>query len=235
MPDLASAALRRFFFLGFALGHGLAHLGHLAPDALELGQDGIDGLAILLEMAPALIGRVIELLGPVGLDPGIAQLFQICQRRIDHPRAGHVIAARALLQPLDQLIAMAGLLGQEMEQQELQIRGAQLAAPAEALVVEARAAREAPAGEAAAGGPEAPAAAVAAHPKVPLDIPLLLAAAPVAAVGVGTVVVVTMMHITLRLCVVRCILRYVLRQFKHFLWMRSGSARASPCMEGIRR
>ena len=106
---------------------------------------------------------------------------------------------------------MAGLLGQKMEQQELQIRGAQLAAPAEALVVEARAAREAPAGEAAAGGPEAPAAAVAAHPEIPFDIPLFLAAAPVLAVGMGAVVVVTMMHIILRLCVVRCILRYVLR------------------------
>src|SRR6185369_10250177 len=161
MPDLTSAAaFGRFLLLGFSLGHGLAHLGHLASDALELDEDGIDGLAVLLEMAPALISRVIELLGPLRLDPGIAQLFQIGQRRIDHPRAGHVIAARAFLQPLDQLIAMAGLLGQEMEQQELQIRGAQLAAPAEALIVEAWTAREAPAGETAARGSEAAASAV---------------------------------------------------------------------------
>jgi hypothetical protein len=89
-----------------------------------------------------------------------------------------------------------------MEQQELQISGAQLAAPAEALVVEARATRKTPAGETAAGGPEAAAAAVAAHQEPAFDIRLLVPAAPVPAAGVGAVVAMTVMHVTLRLCVV---------------------------------
>src|SRR5262249_38288426 len=148
-----------------ALGIGLAHAGHLAPDALELLEDRLDMSLVLREMTPAFLGRVIELLGAFGLDPGIAQLLEICQGRIDHAGARHVVAAGALLQGLDQLVAMARLLGEELEQQQLQPLGPELAAAPEIVIVEARTAPEAPVPEAASTA----AAAMAAHPEITFD------------------------------------------------------------------
>src|SRR6516162_9228559 len=74
-PDFAPALLLRLLVLGI----GLAPAGHLAPDALELLEDHLDMGTVLREMMPALLGRMVELLRPLGLDPGIAQLLEIGQ------------------------------------------------------------------------------------------------------------------------------------------------------------
>ncbi len=105
-------------------------------------------------MGAALVGNAVQLLGAVRLHRGVADLLQISEGGVDHAGAGRVEAAGTLFQRLDDLVAVAGFLRQQGQDQQLQLAGAELAPGAEALAAEAFAAHEA-AAEAAVSAAEA--------------------------------------------------------------------------------
>src|SRR5262249_15468971 len=94
------------------------------------------------------------------LDRGEADLFEIGEGGIDDTRARAVIAAGAALELLDELIAVARVLLEEMQQQKLQVAGADLAAHPETVAATAAMA-PVPAKEAAAMAMSTPATAAA--------------------------------------------------------------------------
>src|SRR5207248_1905353 len=70
----------------------------------------------------------------------VAELFEISQRRIHHARAGRVETAGALLERLDDFVAVGRLIGKQREDQQLQIFAAELPAGAKAVPAELAAA-----------------------------------------------------------------------------------------------
>src|SRR5262249_38199921 len=110
----------------------LAQALPLQARALDLRDRGVDGLAVLGEMRLPLGGQPVELARPLGLDRGIAGLFEIGERGINDARARHVEAVREVVERLDDLVAVTRLLLQERQYHQLQVLGGQLASAAEA-------------------------------------------------------------------------------------------------------
>src|SRR5690606_19236202 len=81
----------------------------------------LDGLAVVGEVAPSVIGDGIELLVAVRLRGDVARLFKPGQRRIDDSRAGRIEALRLLIDGLDDVVAVTGLLLDEVERDEAQV------------------------------------------------------------------------------------------------------------------
>src|SRR5215218_435921 len=125
-------------------------------------------------MGAALAGRLIDLLGVLGL--GLcnqAHVFEHGQRRVDDAGARRIFAAGHFLDRLDQLIAVARLVGDQLEQHQAQLAAlehplavaAAMAAPAAGALAEIE--REATRSEAeaasAASGPAGPAIMFKSH------------------------------------------------------------------------
>src|ERR1700722_10861917 len=87
----------------------------------EAGEDGVDLGFVVGENFLALRGETIEL-APLwvlaGL--GVAHLFEHGQRRIDDSGTWRIIAPDPLAELLDDLVAVAGLLGDERENHQPQ-------------------------------------------------------------------------------------------------------------------
>src|SRR5205814_9280121 len=99
-------------------------------------EDGVDDGTIGRQEGSTVLGDGIKLLGAArGLEAHIAELFQEGQRRIDDARARAVHAAELVLDGLDQLVAVAGLLGNQLEQHVAQIAVVENAAAAAAVAV----------------------------------------------------------------------------------------------------
>ncbi|CCV08667.1 hypothetical protein MESS2_780014 [Mesorhizobium metallidurans STM 2683] len=99
----------------------VARLGHLAAETLEVVEHVVDHLAVFVEMRLPGIGDREHLLVAFRRRDGIAGLFQEGQRRIDHAWTWAVDAAGALLQRLDDVIAVARRLGQQRQRNQLEI------------------------------------------------------------------------------------------------------------------
>src|SRR5665213_3460573 len=92
------------------------HLGHA-------GEEGLDRLGLFGQQGLALGRDGIELLSAVALGPdlGVAHVLQEGERRIDDPRAWRIGAADGLLDRLDQFVAVTGLVGDQLEQNQAKI------------------------------------------------------------------------------------------------------------------
>src|ERR1700677_462293 len=99
---------------------------------LELAEHGVDDAAILFQVLPAGVGDLIKLLGAVGFECGVSDLFEIRHSRVDHARTRSVKAARAFLEVLDQFVAVAWFLLQQGEDDEMQVCCGKFAAGAKA-------------------------------------------------------------------------------------------------------
>ena len=130
-------------------GHRLAHLLHARADPGQLLEQGVDGGALIFQVRKARDRDAVELLRALRLDAGVADLFQVGERGVDHAGAWRVVAVRARLDRLDELVAVAGALGEQGQKQQLQVRGAELAATLQAVQagLERFAAEAAPAAE----------------------------------------------------------------------------------------
>src|SRR5277367_53208 len=104
--------------------HALAH-------PLELPEQGLRPVPMLLEMLFARLGDVMELAVALRLDRGMPDLFQVGEGGVDHARTRYVEPLGALVHGLDDFVAMARLLGEQPEDEELQIDGGQFSAHAE--------------------------------------------------------------------------------------------------------
>src|ERR1700687_4613760 len=121
-------------------GECLANAVHLAADLRELRQHRVDKSAVLVELGQSGVGDAIELLAAFGFDRGVADLFKIRQRRIDHARARCVETFRGVLKSLDDLVPMRWALLKQSQDDQLHRAGTQLApsenpAPAESCTV----------------------------------------------------------------------------------------------------
>src|SRR5207249_3446462 len=91
-------------------------------DVVHAPEDGVDRGLMFFEGRLALGGDTMQLLAAhLRFDGHIAQFFQQRQGRVDHSRAGAVSAADLLLDGLDNLVAMARLFGDELQDHELQV------------------------------------------------------------------------------------------------------------------
>jgi len=125
--------------LGVDIGHAaerLAHRLHPRPDPSQQLQDRVGLLAMQPQMRLPGLGDRVELAIAFGGRGGEAGLVEIGERRIHHARTRCVEAAGALLQLADQFVAMRRTRIEQREQQQLQLRAAELAA-AEPLAAEA--------------------------------------------------------------------------------------------------
>src|SRR5690554_4391279 len=79
-------------------------------------------------MSPPGIGDGVELLVAIGMGGRITSLLEIGQRGIDHARAGRIEARRFFLDRLDQVIAVARLLIDQIERYQAEVTRCQHAA-----------------------------------------------------------------------------------------------------------
>jgi len=112
---------------------------------LEAVEHQRQAFAISVQMRAAGVRQVVALLRTVGFDGGVAQLFQIGQRGVDHTGAGCVEAIAKGTQRFDEFIAVAGVLFQQAQQHHLQIVGRHAAATREPAPVAPEAVGIAPA------------------------------------------------------------------------------------------
>ena len=108
----------------------LAHLADLLAEPAEMGERALHRLAVVVEMGAALVGDGVEPLVALGGRGHVAGLFEEGQRRIDDAGARAVHAAGLFLDGLDQIVAVARLLLDEIQRNQAQIaRGEHAADP----------------------------------------------------------------------------------------------------------
>src|SRR5262245_24741295 len=108
----------------------LAHALRPLADGAEPLQHRIDEVAVVLEMRLALVGDGVELLRALRLRGDVAGILEIGQRRVDDAGARRVPACGLVLQDLDDLVAVARLLGDQRERDQPQVALRQHAAGA---------------------------------------------------------------------------------------------------------
>src|SRR5262245_56548197 len=98
-----------------------AHARRAFADRGQALEHRIDKVAVVVEVRTAFGGDGVKLLGALDLGGDVARLLEIGQGGIDDPRAGRVPARRLLLQHLDDLVAVARLLGDQRERDQPQV------------------------------------------------------------------------------------------------------------------
>ena len=113
-----------------AASEAAAHAGDLLAERRHALQHGVDEVAVLFEVRAAFLGDRVELLGAFRLRGDVAGLLEKGQRRIHHAGTRRVPARGLVLQHLDDLVAVARLLGDQPERDQPQIAGREHAAGA---------------------------------------------------------------------------------------------------------
>ena len=111
---------------GLQVGHGAADPGPGGVGPFggfgHAAEHGVDASLVLRKRCAAFVGGLIELAAGFAVDrPDEALVFQQRQGGIDHAGAGPVGAARAVFQFLDQLVAVARLLGDQGQDHEAKV------------------------------------------------------------------------------------------------------------------
>ena len=105
-------------------------LFELFADAAQMGQRAFDRRAVVAQMGATLVGDGIEPLVALGDRGHVVRLFEEGQRRIDDAGARAVHARGLLLDRLDQIVAVARLLLDEIERDQAEVaRGEHAADP----------------------------------------------------------------------------------------------------------
>src|SRR5688572_5553304 len=113
--------------------------GHRGPEEeraqlVDAAEDVVDGPLVCLEVLPPLVGDLEDLpVALLGLRARVAEILQQRQRGIHRAGARAVGAGEAVLQLLDDLVAVTRLLGQEAEDDVLQVAMAEHPAATGAL------------------------------------------------------------------------------------------------------
>src|SRR5262249_53502328 len=128
-----------------------AHARDLLADRGEPREHGVDESAVLHEMGAAFLGDSVELLGALALGGDMARFLEIGVGGIEDAGARRMPARGLVLEHLDDLVAVARLLGDQRERDQPQVALGQHAAGAHHVVAaqamasaEARAAAEMP-------------------------------------------------------------------------------------------
>ena len=160
---------------------------------------------MLVEESFAFGRQAIELFRPLGRDAGVADFFEIGQRRVNHAGAGAVEAAGTLAQQFDEFIAVARLFLEQRQQQQLQFVAAEFAAGPKTGAIGAHAALEAA---------HEPAKAAPMSPAAELEKPLAMGVMAMLAVMSVLMLMISFHFLFARkmyltICVLKRILRYV--------------------------
>jgi len=95
------------------------------------GEESIDCTMVGIEESPTLRGNLVQLLPTLaGADRHITKLLEESQRRIDDAWTGAVGSGDLLLNRLDKLIAVPGLLGDELQDDQAKVAMGEEAAEA---------------------------------------------------------------------------------------------------------
>src|SRR5262245_45720548 len=136
-----------------------AHARNALADEGKPLEHRVDEVAVLVEMSAAFVGDGVELLGTLGLSGDVTRLLEIGQRRINDAGARRIPAGGLVFEHLDDLVAVARLLGDQRERDQAQVALRQHAPGAHPIA----AVTSAPA----VAGTEMPAPAAAAAPLPP--------------------------------------------------------------------
>src|SRR6266540_883753 len=98
-----------------------AHARNLLADGGKALEHSVDEVAIVVEIRPAFVGDGVKLLGAFRLRRDVAGLLEISQRRVNDARTRRVPAGGLFLEHLDDLVAVARLLGDERERDQAQV------------------------------------------------------------------------------------------------------------------
>src|SRR5215831_2087502 len=98
-----------------------AHARNPLADEGQPLEHRVDEVAVLVEMGAALVGDGVALLGALDLGGDVAGLFEIGQRRIDDAGARRVPAGGLVFEHLDDLVAVARLLGDQRKRDQAQV------------------------------------------------------------------------------------------------------------------
>src|SRR5262249_33919726 len=112
---------RQSVLLAVTLLPGAAPARELFADRFEPFEHHVGDVAVFLEISAAFFGDGVALLRALGVGGDVASLFEEGQRRINGACAWAVSAACLLLHDLDQLVAVARLLGDQREREQLQV------------------------------------------------------------------------------------------------------------------
>src|SRR6478672_3517961 len=94
----------------------------VADQLADAVEDRVDRLLVLDEVGATGVGDLVDLLSFIaGNDAGVAEVLEELEGRVDGAGAGGVGAAEALLERLDDLVAVAGLLLEEAEDDVAQV------------------------------------------------------------------------------------------------------------------
>ncbi len=107
-------------------------LADVARGLVELGVDLVEFRAVLLQVGPARVGDGVKPLAARRRRDDEVGLLQHLQQGIDGAGARAVGAREAVLQGLDDVVAVAGLVGDQAQHDETQGPGVKHAAPAAA-------------------------------------------------------------------------------------------------------
>ena len=108
---------------------GAAAVGAAGLD--HAGEESIDCTMVGIEESPTLRGNLVQLLPTLaGADRHITKLLEESQRRIDDAWTGAVGSGDLLLNRLDKLIAVPGLLGDELQDDQAKVAMGEEAAEA---------------------------------------------------------------------------------------------------------
>jgi hypothetical protein len=160
------------------LVHQVRNLGALCgiPARADARTDVVDRGLLLGEIAAALIGDRVDLLALLLRRGDVAEVLQHLQRRVDRARARPVVTAHAIFEGADDVVSVARLVLEQLEDDDPQV-----ATPEESLALPAKWAEATEEGTAAATAPspERPVAAIAlspatwAEPKIPERRPMV--------------------------------------------------------------
>src|ERR1700691_50503 len=93
-----------------------------ATGLFHAGEEGIHGGSVSFEVSPAFGGNRMRLLRTVAnADRHMAEFLKQGQRRIDNARARAVSATDLLLDCLDDFVAVPGLLGDQIENDQTKV------------------------------------------------------------------------------------------------------------------
>src|SRR5262249_942493 len=112
----------------FAPEKHLPYALHLLANLFELRHQGVGVGPMFFELRAPRLGDAVYLFPAFALDRRIAHLLQICECGIHHARARRVETTGQLFERLNDLVAVARTLGEQRQNNELQVVGAELAA-----------------------------------------------------------------------------------------------------------